>query len=354
MEVKVDEECAYHKGMLKTFKCYSCNVTFCPLCLTSHPKHPAGYKLIRTEAIGHFLTYGDSNYSYTSPHEIVIWIYNIAANKMTYKSLSTHIFEQESILIQNKIYLLGGLTSMSGGTIAKAYNEMYVYDIKTEAGLTALPSMPFSAFGSAVCTTNDLNIYTVGGKNEAGYTNSCAKYIIGEKRWVSLKPISVARANVSLGVFNCEKIYCIGGCINGGFSNIFEVMDTQSDGNPWVKLAVTLERFTARSGMAVIQNPITNNLMLFGGCTDIGITADVMVFNVKTNAITKLDSKIPKMTGFVMRQPAVYNDCYYLFEYGRNYDLFTYSFKDNKDHKVDVIPVEKYIPDAGIRASKLS
>ena len=325
MEANDAKICPTH-NQFQSFTCFSCKAFLCPTCLPTHIGHK---NLVRSEVIGHFLTYYDDTSRSSGNHELLVWTYAVPEKKLVTKSLQVLMFDQESILIQYVIYIMGGLTFMNSGTVAQSFAELYSYDIRTNGALVTLKPMLTKACANALCTTNDIMVYTVGGKNEGGYLNVCEKYSIKDNTWISLKPISAPRANVSLGVLDCTFIYAIGG-YNGTFFDTIECLDTKNDTDPWTTIAVTAvlnagRKFNPRNSMAVVQNPFTSDLLIFGGCSALGITSDTYVFNLKEKKITLESLKLQKSAVFLQRRPILYKDCYYLFEYGRSAGLYVYS-----------------------------
>jgi len=339
--------CKTHNTFFRSFKCYECNTLICPKCLNGHPHKN---KLVRAEVIGHFLTYNDSSSSSSETKDVFIWTYNVVNKLLDVKTFKGARYEQNSILIQYVVYLTGGVVSMSGGNVSKAFNDVFSYDTKTGVGLTAKSPMPTEACFNALCTVTEAEFFSIGGKNPKGYLNICEKYIIAENKWVKLKPITLPRGNVSLCVYNCRIIYCIGGH-NTPFNDIFESLDPANEANSWVVIKLeSRDKFDARNGMMIVQNPLKNTIMIFGGCSLLGILKDVYEFNFNERTLVKQGGKLMKGAVFIERQPILWNDVYYFFEYGRRAGIYTYSLKDNK---IARIKPKDYLGEANYKKIKI-
>lgn len=314
MEVQVQEDCKVH-NKFQSFKCFDCNIFICPNCLKDHPHKK---KLIRTEVTGHFLSYVD-NIDYECDYPGTIWTYNLSKSLLEYKDYESEPYNQESIYVQYVVYLSGGLRSMSEESLNEPFDDFRAYDTRTKGNIVEKRNMITKLAFNALCTTNDLDIYSIGGKNDNGYLNI----------WKSLKPITSARGNVSLGVWNCQIIYCIGGC-NPEFSEIIETLDTGSEGNAWnVVKIIDRGKFDPRSSMMIVQNPIENNIMIFGGCCEAGVTKDIFIYDIEKGTIKlRPGLNLMKYAAFIQRRPAFWDNSYYLFEYGRMAGIYKYSLKD--------------------------
>lgn len=346
MEKKGQGMCPTHGTKFQSFRCYTCNQYLCPDCLKAHPHRD---KLVRTEIIGHFLTYNDSGGFSSGTKTVHIWTYNVATKSLNIKDLNGARFEQSPILIQYVVYLTGGLDRMSNGYVATAYNDVFSYDIRTAGNFVMKAPMLSPICFNALCTVTEAEFFSIGGKDPSGYLNFCDKYVINADKWVRLKPISVPRGNVSLCVFNCRTIYCIGGhCAS--FNDTFESLDTTSEGNKWAVINLAKrEKFDPRIGMMVVQDPIKDNIMIFGGCSQLGITKDIFEYKLHEQMVIRQLMALKKAAVFVKRQAILWNDVYYLFEYGRRAGIYTYSLKDNK---VERIKPKTYLGDANFKKIK--
>jgi hypothetical protein len=261
----------------------------------------------------------------------MIWVYDIPAKKMNTYSLQIDKFDQESILIQKIIYIVGGITSMSNGAVSGCFAETYAFHLdKTGEGLKGLAPMKGKVCMNTICTTNDLVIYSVGGKSDTSYHNTCEKYTISSNTWTQIKNLNKARANIGLGIYDCKTIYAFGG-FSGDFHTTIEALDTSSDANAWNEIAIAnVAFFSPRLGMAVIQHPQTGLFMLFGGCSGIGITSDIFTFDIATRKIDRPKFKLLKSAAFIQRKPLLYKNNFYLPEYGRKCGMYIYSFIKNE------------------------
>ena len=75
-------------------------------------------------------------------------------------------------------------------------------------------------------------------------------------------------------------------------------------------------------------------------CSEIGIVSDVFFYNFKDTKLMKQKikiegkkkdgSKIVRSAAFIQRKPILYQDNYYLLEYGRRCGIYVYSCKEKK------------------------
>jgi len=365
------QTCATH-NKIKSFKCVvlGCDQFLCPDCLKSHPhyteeaKTPAEEKsrVFRADRSMHFLTYNENEHrNNKDSFEFLIWKIDIKAQKVEYKALKTNCFDYESIVIQNVLYLCGGVDSLYHGKPQIVRNHAFRYNyLNGEGGLVPLKDMNISAYAHNIITVDENYIYKVGGRNDGGYLDDCEKYDIANNTWTPLKPLSEKRGNVSLGVFNCRKIYAIGGYNitfkdsgivpkggykKGGFINIIECLDTWHEDLGWKKidfidtlLPKHLEIgtvFNPRCGMAVVQNanPYNPELLIFGGCAEYGLTCDTFALNFVKNNLWLRTCRMKINAGFIQRKPTYFNRKWYLLEYGRILTIHEYDYlgKDESD-----------------------
>ena len=90
---------------------------------------------------------------------------------------------------------------------------------------------------------------------------------MAENVWRLIKPLSTIRAHPSLGIYDCKTIYCFGG-YNENLLNIIKTLNTHSEDNEWttIQLQPAFKSYYPCNGMAIVQNPVNDKLMLFGGC----------------------------------------------------------------------------------------
>ena len=130
-----------------------------------------------------------------------------------------------------------------------------------ENSWTTKASMPTARAQLGVAVVNG-KIYAIGGENNSAtggpnVLNVNEEYDPATNTWTTKKPMPTARHSFGIAVYQ-NKIYCIGGTINGPHLAVTEVYDTATDS--WeTKMSMP----TARA--ALTANTVNGKIYLMGG-----------------------------------------------------------------------------------------
>jgi len=130
------------------------------------------------------------------------------------------VFGYSSAVVEGKIFILGGARQFEeegSGTVVR-FNQMYDPEIDAWRNLEAMPTA--KSHGASSVTkgvTAPILIYSIGGLNQQGYSETNYAYNIEYNNWTIATPISTPRANMGTAEVD-DVFFVIGG----------------SDGNKWL------------------------------------------------------------------------------------------------------------------------
>ncbi|WP_432406734.1 kelch repeat-containing protein [Wukongibacter sp. M2B1] len=112
--------------------------------------------------------------------------YDIDTQQFTeMKPLPKSICRMGALLIDDKIYIVGGVNREDSVTVNSiTYNSTYVYDI-TDNTITALANMNYARYALGLCKYKNY-LYAVGGRYKEGYVETkpvIERYDINKNKW---------------------------------------------------------------------------------------------------------------------------------------------------------------------------
>lgn len=183
----------------------------------------------------------------------------------TQASLPMPTTNMEANVVEGKIYVISGLTSIAKPTLS---SSNWVYDPSSNSWSTAA-SIPTSVFNYASAVV-DNKIYIEGGGLSGApyYTNSNQIYDPKTNTWNTGEPLSLtvhaSSAGATTGLYASAKLYVIGGT-NDGYNGIktIQIYDPQIDN--WTLGA---QMPTARLSLAVAV--LNDTVYALGGISSAG------------------------------------------------------------------------------------
>lgn len=263
-----------------------------------------------------------------------VFEYNPSTNSWTNKNIMPKKMAYcKAVTLNNKIYLIGGQTSISNPSILD--NKIYEYNPVSDSW-TVKYSIPVIRYEYGLAAANN-KLYIIGGK-DAGTTvyNSVFEYDPTAGTWLSKAGMPTARKDMAVTVYN-GKIYAFGG---DGCPTIVEVYNPAS--NSWQTLPTLQYLYTVRDYEAVTcgnciyliggydssddkltsvqpYNPLTNELGIFGPDMNDGrASAEVCELNGMIYVIDngmcgiKYDAMPPTAQSVTMSSDCATNEYFYV------------------------------------------
>ncbi|WDS62091.1 hypothetical protein [Pseudomonas phage D6] len=195
-------------------------------------------------------------------------------------SLPVPLILATSVLVDDKIYILGGCYSLSNG---QENRDMYVYDPALNT-YTTVGTMPFSSLSGGSCRVGDY-IYVYGGlvnQSEAGtHPKQFYRYNLTTKTWESL-PYHDGLSLYAVQIFEYNgKIYTFSGEQNSGGVRDSAMRMFDPDTLTWTTIAPPTP---VPSGRGIIGFKYGDGFVIMGGrLTNNSPTSEVWYYKVDQN-----------------------------------------------------------------------
>ncbi len=212
-------------------------------------------------------------------------LYNTATNSWSaLASLPVPLSSTDAVLLNNKIYVPGGITETS------VLATHYVYDVATNAWTTA-ENTPFaaSAYACAADTANNVYYVTGGLNNATSPVTNVRSFNVQTNNWAELPPLKTARYAHESALID-GKLYVAGGLGTVGGLTTGEVFDFAS--GQWTNIAA-LSRQRAFAASAVYRDAQGNPFWVLAGgqdSTNSVSLSSVEIYDVRNNRWIQLDA----------------------------------------------------------------
>lgn len=142
----------------------------------------------------------------------------------TKTSLPTAVFNHAVVVVNNKVYVLGGARLSEAPNTLNIMDSTQVYDVETDRWslLQALPQATVSgAAGVTAGVFSPQTIYYVGGLGLDEYTGKTYAFMFSNNSWVRVEDMPTARARLGVAVVD-DMLYVIGGYDGSSWLNTVE------------------------------------------------------------------------------------------------------------------------------------
>lgn len=166
-------------------------------------------------------------------------IYDIVNNEfldLESPLLPVGLYSHHSIICDDELYLVGGMTSEGSSYILSpnygGYSQHYIkYDL-TKNIFTVSYHGSKSVLGHYYTNSCEYNnyIYIVGATSSSSTYSHCLKYNLKTQRFESMTNINSARAGAATGILN-GKLYVLGGRSSSNSMNTIQIYDIEN--NKW-------------------------------------------------------------------------------------------------------------------------
>jgi N-acetylneuraminic acid mutarotase len=150
------------------------------------------------------------------------------------------VFGYSSVVFEDKIFIFGGARQFNeGGSISPVrFNQMYDPKIDAWRNLAVMPN-PKSHAGSGVTLgiTAPVLIYSIGGLDQAGISETNYVYSIEHNNWTTATSIPSARGNLDIAEVN-DVFFAIGGYDGSNWVSYNEMYETLEYGSILPKLSL--------------------------------------------------------------------------------------------------------------------
>jgi N-acetylneuraminic acid mutarotase len=150
------------------------------------------------------------------------------------------VFGYASVVVEGKIFIVGGarLFEEEGSGISVRFNQMYDPEIDAWRNLAVMPNVK-SHSGSDVTKgiTAPILIYSIGGLDQLGYSETNYAYDIENNNWTIAAPIPSPRANLGVVEYD-DVLFAIGGFDGNNWLSVNEQFKPLEYGTVMPKLSL--------------------------------------------------------------------------------------------------------------------